>query len=180
MILQWQPVLPYTKIIEVEKSMESTQNYSGIYIWGFSVPEGFIPYYAGKAGDICDRLCSHINNLKGGAYTIYTKEALQDIKSNEPFYRPDSVEKRVQFVANNYPAPGLQQHVDYMISHFSFTYAPMSYAAFRESGANAERHILNWLKDILGNTRIGPDCVTIDKGNIKLVNNKYLEIGSAV
>lgn len=156
--------------------MKDTGNYSGIYIWGFSDEVGFIPYYAGKAGDICDRLCSHINNLKGGAYTIYTKEALSNIKSNEAFYRPDSVEKRVQFAADEYVKPGLQQHVNYMIDHFCFTYAPMPFDDFRKFGGEAERHILNWLKNIICNTRIGPDCSTIEKGNIELVNGKNLQV----
>lgn len=156
--------------------MKTSGIFSGIYIWGFSSEGGFIPYYAGKAGDICGRVCEHVNNLKGGAYTIYTKEALTDIKANEAFYRPDSVEKRVQFAADEYVKPGLQQHVNYMIDHFCFTYAPIPFDDFRKFGGEAERHILNWLKTIICNTRIGADCSTTKKGNIELIKGKYLQV----
>jgi hypothetical protein len=176
MKLHWQSIVHYKELAEVEKSMNETKKYSGIYIWGFRNKEGFMPYYVGKEEEVCDRLCEHLNYLKGGAYTIYTEDALFDIENDKPIYRPDSVKKRIQFVADEYPEPALQEHVDFMINNFYFTYAPMSYDEFKNYGADAERVMLNWLKEIISNTRIGKNNTRVIKGNIVLVGNKYLKV----
>jgi hypothetical protein len=51
---------------------------SAIYMWGWKDKnQNFFCYYVGKTNNLYTRIFQHLGSLKGGLYTIYSKEFLQ-------------------------------------------------------------------------------------------------------
>jgi hypothetical protein len=166
-ILIWNPIKHYTKL-------KNTDNVPGIYIWGFMDDEQeFLPYYVGKAWNIGDRLCSHLSNIKGGSYTIYTKHDMFKLDEDVWVYKPNTIEQRISFVLNT-NQNNVQYHADEMIKGFYFTYAKMEEKDFELFGFDAEKTILNLFKksDVLINTRFGIAKTTIAISNLLFRKNR--------
>lgn len=148
--------------------LKNTDNVPGIYIWGFKDSDDeFLPYYVGKAWNIGDRLCSHLSNIKGGSYTVYTQKDIFNTDEDIYIYKPKTIQDRINFILK--PAQNnLQNHVDLMIDNFYFTYSKMGKDDFDEFGSDAEKTILIMFKksDILINTRFGIPKIKIGIGNL--------------
>lgn len=107
------------------------RNEAGIYIWGFTIDNVFVPYYIGIADNIIFRIHEHINSIIGGRYTIYHKTSLaqfkgfkgQDIQADGTqgkIYLPDWPYNYRTFLDNR---KALQQHIDFMVDTFTFSFA---------------------------------------------------------
>ncbi len=163
----WMPFRHYA-------GLNNSDNVPGIYIWGFMDDNNeFMPYYVGKAWNIGDRLCSHLSNIKGGSYTVYTKDDMFNADTDIYIYKPNTIENRIEFILN--PAQNnLQDHVDLMIKGFYFTYVKMNENDFDQFGADAEKVMLNMFKksNILINTRFGVPATEIIVGNLLFGKNR--------
>lgn len=106
----------------------------GIYCWGFTIDNKFMPYYIGVAENISHRIFEHINSIIGGKYTLFHKNDLlnfaeyknqKETSNKGKLYTPDWPKGYKKFIVNR---NGLKEHIDYMIDHFTFSYAVVNTA----------------------------------------------------
>lgn len=138
---------------------------AGVYVWGFTIDNVFIPYYVGIADNLLLRIQEHISSILSGRYTIFHRDSLanfknfkdQDVqkdKSKGKIYSPNWPHNYKSFLDGR---KELQPHIDFMIDAFSFFYAVVN----RELVSGQElKHIektcINHIgKENLANTRAG-------------------------
>jgi hypothetical protein len=56
-----------TRIAEFNRFREVKR---GVYLWGFTIEDRFIPYYVGIADNINSRIYRHVGCILSGEYTI--------------------------------------------------------------------------------------------------------------
>src|SRR5690606_2837648 len=137
----------------------------GVYVWGFTINNVFIPYYVGIADYIIFRIHEHINSIISGRYTIYHRNSLaifKDFKNHDvqtditkgTIYTPNWPYCFKKFLDHR---KELQPHIDFMVDTFTFCYALVD----REhvSGQDLkdiEKICINQIgKENLANTRAG-------------------------
>lgn len=122
--LNWKDLTPINNI------KNSTNPKRGVYCWGFGIGKQFMPYYIGIAENITFRIFEHINSIIGGKYTLFHKDDLlnftqyKDLKESDnkrgKLYIPDWPKGYKEFIERRNE---LKEHIDYMIEHFTFSYA---------------------------------------------------------
>jgi len=123
--------LNWSNFIEISDLTYHDQNETGIYIWGFTIGNAFIPYYVGIADSIIYRIHEHINSIIGGRYTIFHRNSLakfkdfknQDVQADRTkgkIYLPDWPYGYKNFIDNR---KEFQLHIDFMVDTFTFLYA---------------------------------------------------------
>lgn len=121
--LTWTPL---TSISNIKNPAEPNR---GIYCWGFTVENKFMPYYIGKAENISHRIFEHFSSLIGGKYTLFHKEDLLNFskfKEKDPnekegkSYIPDWPKGYENFIKNR---DNLKDDIDFMIKHMTYSYA---------------------------------------------------------
>lgn len=134
--LNWQPIQILNKIDfgnSINKSKKSN-DYRGVYIWGFNFDGDFIPYYVGKSDNIFSRIFEHLGSLLGGSYTIYHKKSLKNfcnfkdsfktwdnyIPDEGIVYYPRDLKSMKWFHQNR---EKLNEHINLMYDSFAFIYA---------------------------------------------------------
>jgi hypothetical protein len=124
-------ILEWTDFIKIPDLTNQERNIAGVYVWGFTIENDFVPYYVGIANDILFRINEHINSIIGGKYTIYHKNSLADFrlykddkiqedKNKGKMYIPDWPNRYNVFLENR---KELQPHIDFMVDSFTFSYA---------------------------------------------------------
>jgi hypothetical protein len=119
---------------ELVKNLFSHSHSKGVYLWGFTIDQKFIPYYLGIAEDINFRLLEHIKSIISGNYRIFHKDSLADFvkykmvdvhpdKSKGVLYIPNWPDGYQTFLQERHQ---LQPHIDYMIDTFTFFYASIN------------------------------------------------------
>lgn len=141
------------------------RNEPGVYVWGFTIDNVFIPYYVGIADNIIFRIHEHINSIISGRYTIFHRNSLatfknfkdQDVqqdKTKGKIYIPDWPYGFKNFLDNR---KELQPHIDFMVDTFTFSYAVVD--RDKVSGQDLkdiEKICINQIgKENLANTRAG-------------------------
>lgn len=164
-----------SRISELEYSDENINR--GVYIWGFTIDNEFIPYYVGIAENIEYRLTEHVNSILGGRYSIHHKNNLKDfIKYKENtiagkeglIYIPNWPNGYNIFLKNR---ENLKIHIDYMIETMTY-----SYAAIIDNNTDlkaVEKICINQIgKEKLWNKRSGNDNTLqlIHSGNNAVTN----------
>ena len=143
----------------------SDRKEAGIYVWGFTIENTFIPYYVGIADNISLRMFEHINSIISGRYTIFHCNSLanfkdfknQDIqqdKTNGKVYIPKWPYNFKEFLDNR---KELRPHIDFMVDTFTFSYAVVDrkYISGQDL-KEIEKICINQLgKENLCNTRAG-------------------------
>jgi hypothetical protein len=154
--------LIWNQLITINELPYNVQEGSGIYVWGFSISEPFIPYYVGIALNINFRIYEHINSIIGGKYTIYHKNSLPNFpefknkeiqvdKTNGKIYSPNWPSDYKNFINNR---KVLQPHIDFMIDHFAYSYATIE--DYHKCSKDIEMICINKIgKENLANTRAG-------------------------
>jgi len=138
---------------------------AGVYVWGFTINNEFVPYYVGIAEDIVFRMFEHLNAIIGGKYTIYHKDSLVNFiafkgvkesvdQKTGKLYTPDWPKSYYHFLANR---KTLQLHIDFMVDAFTFSFALIDKESI--SGADLkeiEKICIRQIGiDLLANTRGG-------------------------
>ena len=157
--------LDWSDLINISGLNYNDQNKAGIYIWGFTIDNVFIPYYVGVAENILFRIHEHINLIIGGRYTIFHKDSLlnfKDFKNQEiqegrtkgRVYLPDWPYGYKNFINNR---KELQPHIDFMVDTFTFLFALVNMEIFTKSDLREiEKNCINLIgKENLINTRGG-------------------------
>ncbi|MFC2107283.1 hypothetical protein ACFLRY_02990 [Bacteroidota bacterium] len=124
--LDWQALINASKI-------SYQQNMYGIYIWGFTIDNEFIPYYVGIADNIFSRIMEHISSIISGKYVIYHNKSLgnfteyknQDANINNTHGKVYSPNWPIEYVSFINKRKELQTHIDYMVDTFAFSYAKL-------------------------------------------------------
>ncbi len=114
----------------------SNLNYSeddnfGVYLWGFTINNNFVPYYIGIAKYINYRILEHARSITSGMYTIFHKDSLENFKqfkndkadtNNDvgKLYEPNWPKDYKNFVEN---LNLLQTHINFMVEKFTYSYA---------------------------------------------------------
>lgn len=160
------------------------QSGSGVYLWGFSINNNFVPYYFGITDNISYRIHQHINSIIGGRYTVFHRDSLANFKeykdkevqadkSKGKIYSPDWVSGYKHFIDNR---KNLQPHIDFMVDSFTFSFATIDKKVI--SGADLkeiEKICFNQIGiENLINTRTGtPIKTTITHSGNELISNKF-------
>jgi len=157
--------LDWTDLTRISDLTYHDRNESGVYVWGFTVDNVFIPYYVGIADNIIFRIHEHINSIISGRYTIFHRnslaifkdfkdQAVQADKTKGKIYIPDWPYDFKNFLDNRNE---LQSHIDFMVDTFTFSYAVVDRE--RVSGQelkDIEKICINQIgKENLANTRAG-------------------------
>lgn len=162
----------------------------GVYLWGFTIDNHFIPYYIGISDNIHSRMIVHIENMLRGAYTIFHKDSLKSLKEdNEIFkkykaeakkweipekiaesgivYNPTDLSCRLWFIDN---IANLNEHINYMVSTFSYTYALYENDVDDITLKDIEKHLIDGIhKNNLWNTVGGePKDFKIDNFGLEI------------
>jgi len=125
LVLNWSDFINITDLTYNEKGE------GGVYLWGFTIENTFVPYYIGITDNIIYRIHEHLNLIIGGRYTIYhhdslvnfkgfKKQGVQEDKSQGIIYSPDWPKGYKHFIDIR---KMLQPHIDYMIDRFTFSFA---------------------------------------------------------
>jgi hypothetical protein len=112
----------------------------GVYLWGFTIQNQFMPYYVGIAENIESRLCQHINSILSGQYTIFHKDSLLNFTKYKGQKADDTYSNGIVFVPNwpvNFQEfltkrKKLQEHIDFMVDNFTYTYAVLDKLYFEK------------------------------------------------
>ncbi len=156
----------------------------GVYIWGFNI-EYFVPYYIGISNDIIYRLFEHLNNLIGGRYTIFHKnslcnfakyknQGLQKDKTEGKIYIPDWPSSYIDFLNERKDKENFQDHLDFMIDNFAFSYAIPDDKTKNNLEEIEKRCIYDIKIEKLANTKAGivnKDYKIVHSGSIKKIFN---------
>lgn len=122
--------LEWTNLIHISELSYDDPNKSGVYIWGFTINNVFIPYYIGIATDIIYRIQEHINFIISGRYNIFHKNSLvtfrnykgkKDENKNEGVVYQSTYPKGFKNFLDN--RKELQPHIDFMVDTFTFSFA---------------------------------------------------------
>lgn len=164
-----------TRISELEYSDENTNR--GVYIWGFTIDEKFIPYYVGIAENIEYRLTEHVNFILSGRYSIHHEKNLISFFN----YKNNITEAETGLIyIPNWPygynrflkrRDELKPHIDYMIKTMTYSYAAISDEKI--SLKTLEKICINQIgKERLWNKRSGDDNTLqlIHKGDKEVTN----------
>ncbi|PQJ09583.1 hypothetical protein CJD36_016725 [Flavipsychrobacter stenotrophus] len=125
LVLNWSDLAPYDQI------GKSVCRHRGVYLWGFQINDGFVPYYVGIAENMRHRLGQHISAILSGAYTIYHKDSLSDFVSHKDkkvlggyltgkVYQPMLPDSLVTFIRDR---ELLRPHIDFMLDSLMFSTA---------------------------------------------------------
>lgn len=156
--------LNWTSCIRISDFMYQGAKERGVYIWGFTISDLFIPYYVGIAGNIASRIYEHVNCIIGGKYTVYHTNSLADFKkfkgeagdahkADGKLYVPCWPDGYKSFIDNR---KTLQPHIDYMVDTFTFLYAVVDEKISGKDLKEIEKICINQLgRDNLANTRMG-------------------------
>lgn len=138
---------------------------SGIYIWGFTIDDKFIPYYVGKADNIHGRIATHLSSIMSGRYTIFNKDCLKNFKLHKSqkelssdglgkIYIPYWPKSIIYFLNNK---KKLEPHINFMLESFTFSYIKIPTEKFPADILDSlEKFIINYIgKENLINTRSG-------------------------
>jgi predicted GIY-YIG superfamily endonuclease len=143
----------------------NNRNDSGVYVWGFTIDNVFIPYYVGIANDIIFRIQEHINSIISGRYTIFHRNSLvafyrfkdEPVQTNMEkgkIYIPDWPYGFKHFLDRR---KELEPHIDFMVDTFTFSYAVVdSEIVSGKDLKDIEKICINQIgKENLANTRAG-------------------------
>lgn len=123
--------LNWAKLIGLSELTFPVHDEYGVYIWGFSIENEFIPYYLGIADRIIFRIFEHLNSIIGGLYVIYHRDSLANFKE----YKNQKVNPDYSFgkiYSPNWPKDYktfiesrqiLNEHINFMVDNFTFSYA---------------------------------------------------------
>lgn len=154
--------------------------FPAVYMWGWCGEAGdFHPYYVGQTTDIYKRTWEHIRNLRGGAYTIFTREYLtsgrysntadnQEHHKTQRIYVPSSLFQMKRFFDGE-----VQKNVSWLVEHFRIAWADTT--LYAEQNRELEKYIANRLgthkigATVKGRSRLAVGEVTI-KGNPRIVS----------
>jgi hypothetical protein len=73
--------LNWTDLTSISDLGYHHRNESGVYVWGFTIDNVFIPYYLGIAENIIFRIHEHVNSIISGRYTIFHRNSLATFKT---------------------------------------------------------------------------------------------------
>jgi len=189
--------LEWTELTSTSEIEFPTENKSGIYLWGFSIDNEFVPYYVGIAGNVFSRIMEHVNFIIGGKYVIYHCDSLlnfTDFKNQEiningtsgKIYSPNWPRNYKSFINNR---KNLQRHIDFMVDSFMFSYATVDKERISKKDLKEiEKICINQIgKENLQNTKSGfsnrfninhcGDEKVIRKIKQQTANNKYTAFG---
>ena len=157
--------LSWYDLTEVSDLKYNDRKESGVYVWGFTIDNVFIPYYIGIADNIIFRIHEHINSLISGRYTIYHRNSLatfkefknQEIQADRTkgkIYTPNWPHEFKNFLDNR---KELQPHIDFMVDSFTFSYAAVDREQISTQDLkDIEKICINQIgKGNLANTRAG-------------------------
>lgn len=182
-------ILNWTKLTSIFEISLPKQDKCGVYIWGFSIENGFIPYYVGIADNIIFRIYQHINSIISGLYTIYHRDSLAKFKEfknkdvnldklNGKIYSPNWPKGYKTFIKDRQI---LQEHIDFMVNCFTFSYATVDQKEISKKDLQKiEKICISQIGiENLANTRSGDsDRFNIehcgDRIVINIMNNKPL------
>lgn len=123
--------LNWVNFHDVSKLSDPDKTGAGVYIWGFTINETFVPYYVGIADDVLFRIFEHLNAIIGGRYTLYHKDSLANFilfkndkelsdQKTGKLYTPDWPKSYHNFLGKR---KALQPHIDFMVDTFTFSFA---------------------------------------------------------
>ena len=162
--------LVWTELINIADSIFPSQRKRGVYVWGFTLNEKFIPYYVGISNNIYKRMMQHVSSIINGSYVIYHKKSLENfagykyLKVNSDItdgkvYSPNFPVEYKGFVERRHL---LKEHIDFMVDNFTFSYSSIEEDELKE----IEKICINQIgKKILQNNRSG---IT---GHINIIHN---------
>lgn len=157
-------VLNWTSPICIPAFSHIGKGERGVYLWGFTINENFVPYYVGIADDILLRINKHIRCILCGEYTIYHSISLANFNEfkHEPpkvdsgkgkLYEPDLPDGFHNFLCYRQL---LQPHIDFMVNTFTFFYAAVNNEISGQDLKEIEKICINQIgKEKLANTRMG-------------------------
>jgi hypothetical protein len=134
MCLNRELTLKWCDLINISDLNYQDEIFAGIYIWGFTIDNVFVPYYMGISDNIIYRIHEHINSIIGGRYTIlhsnslakfreykdYKDQNIQPEMSKGILYIPDWPYGFKYFLDNR---KVLQPHIDFMVDTFTYSFA---------------------------------------------------------
>lgn len=116
----------------------NSESKGGVYIWGFSLNNRFIPYYVGIAMNIPFRIYEHINSIISGRYQIFHRDSLAHFARFKD--APDNLYAHEgKLFVPNWPygynkflesRDLLQDHIDHMVKNFKFSSAVLNTGEF--------------------------------------------------
>ncbi len=134
----------------------------GVYVWGFTIDDTFIPYYVGISGKVISRIYEHVTSLLNGRYTIFHRESLPRFydktvktdKVNGRIYDPEWPYAYKKFLDRRNE---LQVHIDQMVESFTFSFANIdSKLISNQDLKDVEKLCINQIgKDKLANEKSG-------------------------
>ena len=122
--------LEWTNLIHTSELTYNKPHKSGVYIWGFTIDNVFIPYYVGIANDIIFRIQEHISFIMTGRYNIFHKDSLASFKNYK--VNKDENKNEGMIYKSTFPKDyksflkcrkELQPHLDFMVDTFTFSFA---------------------------------------------------------
>ena len=157
--------LEWKRLARVSEIEYPTEKKYGIYLWGFTIENEFLPYYVGIVDDIFSRIMEHINFIIGGKYTVYHSDSL--INFTEFKNQETNIEKTGgKLYSPNWPRfyktfieirKELQPHIDFMVDCFTFSYATVDQSKISKKDLKEiEKICINQIgKENLQNTKSG-------------------------
>lgn len=132
--------LNWTDLTPIKNIKNTINPNRGVYCWGFKKNNQFMPYYIGIAENITYRIYEHLNAIIGGKYTLFHKDSLfsfaihkdekvTNLKKGK-VYIPDWPKDYENFIKNR---DNLKGHIDYMIDHFTYSYATVNEIDFTKN-----------------------------------------------
>ena len=174
--------LNWTQPIHISDFKHQGKVERGVYIWGFTINEEFIPYYVGISEDVVSRIYKHIRCILCGEYTIYHCGSLANFKAfqSDPAKADNAAGKLyIPGLANGFQdflnnRKTLQPHIDFMVDTFTFLYAIVDKDKSGQDLKEIEKMCINQIgKDNLANTRMGmSDKFKITHSGCELFNPK--------
>lgn len=154
-------------------------NVSGVYLWGFTISEKFVPYYLGIASRVSLRLHEHVCNIIGGRYTIYHKDSLHNFAAYKHVFKIDDNATEGKIYLPDWPynfieflnrREELKVHIDFMVNTFTYSFAAVEDIHLKEveKGCFAAIGLQN-----LANTKGGSNSIKIKHNGDKRVCEKF-------
>jgi hypothetical protein len=172
--------------IIVSRMWYPEQNETGIYIWGFTINNTFVPYYVGIAENIALRISEHISSILSGKYIVFHSNSLaafieykdQDVRPDKnagKIYNPTWPRKYKDFLDSR---KVLQPHIDFMVDTFTFSFATIDRELVSTQDLKeVEKICINQIgKENLINTRAGSsDKLTLNHIGSSIVTANFLK-----
>jgi len=157
--------LNWAELMSISEMQFPGEKKYGVYLWGFTIDDEFVPYYIGITEDIFLRIIQHLSFIIGGKYAIYHCDSLKNFadfknekvnpyKTNGKMYSPNWPNEYKLFIEDR---KDLQKHIDFMVDSFTFSYATVDQRIIlNKELKEIEKICINQIgKKNLQNTRAG-------------------------